>query len=80
MTSTVRTRLRRLADGVREFTGSATASGRPRCEYAAGDTDLPAADRDRFEDLPDGCGCAEVWEYLSEQDRRAGYGTPSGDD
>ena len=22
---------------------------------------------DHLEDLPDGCGCTEVWEHLSEQ-------------
>jgi hypothetical protein len=25
------------------------------------------ADTDHLEDTPDGCGCAEVWEHLSEQ-------------
>jgi len=25
------------------------------------------ADRDHLEDIEDGCGCAEVWEHMSEQ-------------
>lgn len=34
----------------------------------------PAEDADdgaHLESLPDGCGCAEVWEHLSEARRRA---------
>lgn len=23
--------------------------------------------RDRFEELDDGCGCTEIWEYLTEE-------------
>jgi len=23
----------------------------------------------RFEDVPDGCGCAEIWEHMSEKRR-----------
>ncbi|MEF8776278.1 MAG: hypothetical protein V5A43_07220 [Haloarculaceae archaeon] len=30
------------------------------------DTSTADAARDHLSDLPDGCGCAEVWEYLSE--------------
>lgn len=26
------------------------------------------ASDERFDDLPDGCGCVEVWEWLSEED------------
>ena len=34
----------------------------------SGRRDRSAADADRahLADLPDGCGCAEVWEHLSE--------------
>jgi hypothetical protein len=24
-------------------------------------------DTTQFEDVPDGCGCTEIWEYLSER-------------
>lgn len=30
----------------------------------------PAADGEHLESLPDGCGCAEVWEHLSETRER----------
>ncbi|HET7323360.1 MAG TPA: hypothetical protein VFJ06_03425 [Halococcus sp.] len=25
------------------------------------------AEREHVQSVPDGCGCAEIWEYLSEQ-------------
>jgi hypothetical protein len=34
------------------------------------DTDrrsAPREDDDHLEDVPDGCGCAEVWEHLSDR-------------
>jgi hypothetical protein len=38
------------------------------------DPDAGAADRDdgHLQDVDDGCGCAEVWEHLSEQRQAAG--------
>ena len=34
----------------------------------SGPTDADAeSETDHLEDLPDGCGCAEVWEFLSER-------------
>lgn len=35
-------------------------------------------DREHLDDLEDGCGCAEVWEHLSE--RRAAEANASADD
>jgi hypothetical protein len=31
------------------------------------DTEEEARDEDHLEDIDDGCGCAEVWEHLSER-------------
>jgi hypothetical protein len=30
-------------------------------------TDTQREDREHLADVEDGCGCAEVWEHLSEQ-------------
>lgn len=38
------------------------------------------ADRSHLADLPDGCGCAEVWEFLSERQSHPDDGEQADDD
>lgn len=38
-------------------------------QYEAEPDDVEGAHEEYFQELNDGCGCAEIWEYLSERRR-----------
>lgn len=55
----------------------ATSSERPASKHDADEPDdtdrsprAERADQAHLQDVEDGCGCAEVWEHLSEQRER----------
>ncbi len=37
------------------------------CERTTGEERAEAEERSHLSDVDDGCGCAEVWEHLSEE-------------
>ena len=57
-------------------TRTETVSDRPESKHANETTDRSDAprsersDQDHLNSVEDGCGCAEVWEHLSEQRER----------
>lgn len=47
------------------------SDGDPPAEESGSESPDPDDDRTHFADLPDGSGCIEIWEHLSEQRTRA---------
>ena len=51
----------------RTYRGARHIGGIYMAETTADETDTEPVPDDHLDDLEDGCGCAEVWEHLSEE-------------